>query len=48
VFYFYGADIRKRSKYAYSGDDEERLDATSAERADDSELERARSYVSNP
>jgi hypothetical protein len=25
VFYFFGARIRKRSKYAYSGDDEETL-----------------------
>lgn len=47
VFYRYGAAIRKRSKYAYSGDDEETLD-TSRERADSAELERARSYVSTP
>lgn len=47
VFYRYGAAIRKRSKYAYSGDDEETLDTTQ-ERANSEELERARSYVSNP
>ncbi|KAF4637123.1 hypothetical protein G7Y89_g977 [Cudoniella acicularis] len=47
VFYFYGAAIRKRSKFAYSGDDEETLD-TSDERASSGELQRAMSYVSNP
>lgn len=47
VFYRYGAAIRRRSKYAYSGDDEETLD-TSEERATSEELQRARSYVSNP
>lgn len=47
VFYRYGATIRKKSKYAYSGDDEETLN-TSKERADSEELQRARSYVSNP
>lgn len=47
IFYKYGATIRKRSKYAYSGDDEENLD-TAQERANSAELERARSYVSNP
>jgi multidrug resistance protein len=47
VFYFFGATIRKRSKYAYSGDDEETLD-TSGEIASDGELERAQSYLSTP
>jgi hypothetical protein len=47
VFYFFGAAIRRRSKFAYSGDDEETLD-TSDERASSGELERARSYLSNP
>jgi multidrug resistance protein len=47
VFYFFGATIRKRSKYAYSGDDEETLD-TSDERASSGELERAQSYLSTP
>ncbi|RDL32618.1 putative multidrug resistance protein [Venustampulla echinocandica] len=47
VFYFYGARIRKRSKYAYSGDDEETLN-TGSGRATNQELERAISYVSNP
>ncbi|KAH8687158.1 multidrug resistant protein [Tricladium varicosporioides] len=47
VFYFYGAAIRRRSKFAYSGDDEETLD-TSDERASSGELQRAQSYVSNP
>lgn len=48
-FYFYGARIRARSKYAYSGDDEETLktgSGTDEETSDD--LERAKSYVSNP
>lgn len=47
VFYFFGAKIRTRSKYAYSGDDEETL-KTGGAQADEEELERARSYVSNP
>ncbi|KAH6682533.1 major facilitator superfamily domain-containing protein [Halenospora varia] len=47
VFYFYGAAIRRHSKFAYSGDDEETLD-TSGERASSGELQRAQSYVSNP
>jgi multidrug resistance protein len=46
VFYFYGAEIRKRSKYAYSGDDEEKLDA-GVDSASDAELRRGISYVSN-
>lgn len=44
LFYFFGAQIRKRSKYAYSGDDEETLKTS----VDDEDLTRARSYVSNP
>ena len=47
VFYFFGAAIRRRSRFAYSGDDEEMGD-TSEERASSGELERARSYVSTP
>ncbi|KAI6715338.1 hypothetical protein JHW43_002080 [Diplocarpon mali] len=45
VFYFYGSAIRRRSRFAYSGDDEETggKDAKAEE-----ELVRARSYVSNP
>jgi multidrug resistance protein len=45
VFYFFGAKIRARSKFAYSGDDEETLKTGLANEA---ELERARSYVTNP
>jgi multidrug resistance protein len=54
VFYFYGARIRKRSKYAYSGDDEENTNKTGAtdshgnERASEAELQRQQSYVSVP
>lgn len=50
VFYFYGARIRKRSKYAYSGDKETKMEGggSDEEMASDGELERARSYVSNP
>jgi multidrug resistance protein len=44
VFYIFGARIRARSRFAYSGDDEETL-KTGPNKA---ELERARSYVSNP
>lgn len=44
VFYFWGAEIRKRSKFAYSGDDEENLSGQES----DSELERQRSYASVP
>ena len=47
VFYFFGARIRQRSKYAYSGDDEETGD-TSDGMASEGELERAMSYVTNP
>lgn len=47
VFYFFGAKIRARSKFAYSGDDEETL-KTGGGQANEEELERARSYVSNP
>ncbi len=45
VFWFYGAEIRKRSQFAYSGDDEESGDTSADTEAD---LVRARSYVSNP
>lgn len=44
IFYAKGAAIRKRSKYAYSGDDEE----TKAVPASDEELARQQSYVSVP
>jgi multidrug resistance protein len=47
VFYFFGARIRARSKFAYSGDDEETL-KTGPGAADEEALDRARSYVSNP
>ena len=47
VFFFYGARIRRRSRYAYSGDDEEKLDV-GWQKESDPELERAFSYVSNP
>ncbi|KAG9233370.1 major facilitator superfamily domain-containing protein [Amylocarpus encephaloides] len=45
VFYFFGARIRARSHYAYSGDDEEEL---KPQGAGDEELTRARSYASTP
>ncbi|RDW67807.1 MFS general substrate transporter-38 [Coleophoma cylindrospora] len=45
VFYFFGARIRRRSKYAYSGDDEE---TTKTAPVEETALERATSYVSNP
>jgi len=51
VFYFYGAQIRKRSRFAYSKDDkEEKMEAggLSSGEASEGELERARSYVSTP
>lgn len=50
VFYFYGARIRKRSKYAYSGDKETKMEegGESGGEASEGELERARSYVSTP
>jgi multidrug resistance protein len=51
VFYFYGARIRRRSRFAYSGDDkEEKMEAggESSGEASEEELERARSYVSTP
>ncbi len=44
VFYFYGAEIRKRSRFAYSGDDEEQGGMA----ATDAELQRAMSYMSSP
>lgn len=47
LFYFFGADIRKKSKYAYSGDDEETL-KTGGNPASEGELERSRSYASTP
>jgi hypothetical protein len=42
IFYFYGAEIRKSSKFAYGGDDFE------IQGREDEEFKRARSYVSNP
>lgn len=48
VFYFFGATIRKRSKFAYSGDDEENLEKKGETGASDTELERQRSYASVP
>jgi multidrug resistance protein len=51
VFYFYGARIRRRSRFAYSGDDKgEKMEAggESSGEASEGELERARSYVSTP
>ncbi|KAG4432897.1 hypothetical protein IFR05_011615 [Cadophora sp. M221] len=45
IFYFYGAQIRKRSRFAYSGDDEETGDSSGGVEDD---LVRARSYVSMP
>lgn len=48
IFYFYGERIRRHSKFAYSGDDEETLKTSAADKASDGELQRARSYVSNP
>ncbi|PVH73714.1 MFS general substrate transporter [Cadophora sp. DSE1049] len=47
VFYFYGARIRKRSRFAYSGDDEE-TGKTGGDAETQADLERARSYVSMP
>lgn len=48
IFYFYGERIRRHSKFAYSGDDEETLKTSAEDRASEGELQRARSYVSNP
>lgn len=60
LFWKYGAKIRERSKYAYSGDDEEGASSVDdVEKAkggagpeplvhDEEDLRRARSYVSNP
>ncbi|CAG8980160.1 hypothetical protein HYALB_00007399 [Hymenoscyphus albidus] len=48
LFYFYGERIRRHSKFAYSGDDEETLKTSARERATEADLERAKSYVSNP
>ncbi|CZT10232.1 related to multidrug resistance protein [Rhynchosporium agropyri] len=45
VFYFYGARIRKKSRFAYSGDDEEAGDSSEGKEDD---LVRARSYASMP
>ncbi len=46
LFYFYGAEIRKRSRFAYSGDDEETGKTTGPATQD--ELERAMTYMSTP
>ncbi|EPE35905.1 MFS general substrate transporter [Glarea lozoyensis ATCC 20868] len=46
VFYFYGEKIRRHSKYAYSGDDEETLKTKDS--ANEEDLHRAVSYVSTP
>jgi MFS family permease len=56
LFWFYGARIRARSKYAYSGDDDTTDSEVDQKQAGPSglrhhdrlDLERARSYVSNP
>ncbi|OTB06161.1 hypothetical protein M426DRAFT_259540 [Hypoxylon sp. CI-4A] len=55
LFWVYGERIRRRSKYAYAGEDDEKIAGASGVgpvvREDDSEdqdLRRARSYVSNP
>lgn len=60
LFWKYGAKIREKSKYAYSGDDEEGASSgDDVEKAkgrvgreplvhDEEDLRRARSYVSNP
>lgn len=58
LFWFYGARIRSRSKYAFGGDDEESsdsdfekqraVDPSAPRHPDELDLERARSYVSNP
>ena len=56
LFWFYGARIRARSKYAYSGDDDttdsemdqKQADSLGPHHHDQLDLERARSYVSNP
>ncbi|KAI1451530.1 MFS general substrate transporter [Annulohypoxylon moriforme] len=54
LFWTYGEKIRQRSKYAYAGEDDEKIAGVSdgpLTREDDSEdqdLRRARSYVSNP
>ncbi|KAH8590843.1 major facilitator superfamily domain-containing protein [Bisporella sp. PMI_857] len=49
LFWVFGARIRQRSRYAYSGDDEETLKTEPAtQRADSTELQRAMSYLSNP
>ncbi|PQE28671.1 major facilitator superfamily transporter protein [Rutstroemia sp. NJR-2017a WRK4] len=44
AFWTWGAQIRKRSRFAYSGDDEEMAGG----KASDGELDRQRSYVSVP
>jgi multidrug resistance protein len=48
VFFFFGARIRRRSRFAYSGDDEENLDKKGETDGSDTELERQRSYASVP
>ncbi|KAI1337530.1 MFS general substrate transporter [Xylariaceae sp. FL0016] len=57
LFWAYGEKIRRRSKYAYSGEDEDEKVTNAKEGAgplvrdddeEDQDLRRARSYVSNP
>lgn len=50
MFYYYGARIRAGSRYAYSGDDVENLNANGPATgpANETELERSMSYVSTP
>ncbi|KAI1092513.1 MFS general substrate transporter [Rostrohypoxylon terebratum] len=54
LFWIYGEKIRQRSKYAYAGEDDEKLAGISngpvnrEDDSDDQDLRRARSYVSNP
>ncbi|KAH7021157.1 multidrug resistant protein [Microdochium trichocladiopsis] len=56
LFWRYGERIRRRSKYAYAGDDEDVAAEKSAggspvlreDHSDDEDLRRAQSYVSNP
>ncbi|KAH6854111.1 major facilitator superfamily domain-containing protein [Chaetomium sp. MPI-CAGE-AT-0009] len=60
LFWRYGATIRKRSRYAFGGDDEQETSDSDVEKArkpvdpnaplheDLEDLERARSYVANP
>lgn len=54
LFWTYGEKIRQRSKYAYAGEDDEKLAGVAngpvnrQDDSDDQDLRRARSYVSNP